>query len=111
MSSISRLEIPADAVNVDGISEDLQLVIDLTKYLPSGVILSEEYDASILVTVKLKYNASEAEGEDTEKEDTEIEKPSEEASGNAEAEEDSSNNGNQGTSEKEDQKNINKTEV
>ena len=118
LSGLTRLEITPEAVNVDGISEDLQLVVDLTKYLPSGVILSEEYDASILVSVKVKYNAPEAEDGNSANGDSGGAKPSEGESGAGE--ENSSNNGNQDTTEKEDhstntdkkdEQNINKTEV
>ncbi len=74
LSSISRWEIPAEAVDVDGIDEELQLVIDLTQYLPSGVILKDEEDASALVIVEVEYVEPEEE-EESEEKDEETSKP------------------------------------
>lgn len=68
LSSISKLEIPEEAVNVEGIDDELQLVVDLTQYLPSGVILKNGEDASVLVIVEVEYVEPE---EETEKEEEE----------------------------------------
>ena len=77
----SRWEIPEEAVNVDGIDEELQLVIDLTQYLPSGIILKDENEASALVIVEVEYVEPEEEETEEEEEssnpsDSEISKPS-----------------------------------
>lgn len=74
LSGISRWEIPAEAVDVEGIDDELQLVIDLTQYLPSGVILKDAEDASALVIVEVEYVEPEEE-EETEAEE-ETSKPS-----------------------------------
>lgn len=74
LSGISRWEIPEEAINVEGIDDELQLVIDLTQYLPSGVILKDAEDASALVIVEVEYVEPEEE-EETE-EDKETSKPS-----------------------------------
>lgn len=55
LAGMSTLDIPAEAINVDGISEDLQVIINLKDYLPSGVLLSDDNDASVLVTVEVRY--------------------------------------------------------
>ena len=70
LSGISRLEIPAGAVNVDGIDDELQLVVDLTQYLPSGVILKEAEDSSVLVIVEVEYVEPVEEEEPEEEEET-----------------------------------------
>ena len=70
LSGISRLEIPAGAVNVDGIDDELQLVVDLTQYLPSGVILKEDDDSSVLVIVEVEYVEPVEEEETEEEEET-----------------------------------------
>ena len=70
LSGISRLEIPAGAVNVDGIDDELQLVVDLTQYLPSGVILKEDEDSSVLVIVEVEYVEPVEEEEPEEEEET-----------------------------------------
>jgi len=77
LSAISRWEIPAEAVNVEGIDDELQLVIDLTQYLPSGVILKEADDSSALVIVEVEYVEPEEEEETEEEDDTS--KPSDES--------------------------------
>ena len=86
--SISRWEIPGEAVNVEGIDEELQLVIDLTQYLPSGVILKNEDDASALVIVEVEYAEPEEEEEEevVDKEDgEESSKPSDSETSNPSA--------------------------
>ena len=70
LSGISRWEIPAEAVNVEGIDDELQLVVDLTQYLPSGVILKEEEDSSVLVIVEVEYVEPVEEEEPEEEEET-----------------------------------------
>lgn len=57
LAALTSLRIPADAVNVDGINQELQLIIDITEYLPSGVILKDESSASVLVIVEVEYIA------------------------------------------------------
>ena len=55
LTALTNLRIPAEVVNVDGISEELQLIVDVTEYLPSGVIVKEESSASVLVIVEVEY--------------------------------------------------------
>ncbi len=55
LAGISRLEISESAVDVEGIDEELQLVVDITQYLPSGIILKDEESASVLVMVEVEY--------------------------------------------------------
>ena len=71
LSHIFRWEIPSEAVNVNGISEELQLVVDLEQYLPSGVILKNEEEGSALVIVEVEYvEPVEDEAEEEEEEST-----------------------------------------
>lgn len=67
LSGITSLEIPQDVINVEGIDEELQRVIDITPYLPSGVILTDEDSASVLVIVELEYVEPEDEEESEKK--------------------------------------------
>lgn len=67
LASLTNLRIPEEAVNVDGIEQELQLIIDITEYLPSGIILKDEATASVLVIVEVEYLAPEEEVQDTEK--------------------------------------------
>lgn len=75
LAGLTALSIPAEALNVEGMNADLQKVIDLNSYLPSGVILSDENDASVLVTVSIEY-AGTAEEVQPEEEGGETQAPS-----------------------------------
>ena len=75
LSRIFRWEIPAEAVDVSGIDEELQLVVDLAQYLPSGVILKNGEESSALVIVEVEYIEPEEEVEE-EEESEETSKPS-----------------------------------
>lgn len=55
LTALTSLRVPAEAVSVDGITEELQLIVDISEYLPSGVILKDESSASVLVIVEVKY--------------------------------------------------------
>ena len=68
LSRIFRWEIPAEAVDVSGIDEELQLVVDLAQYLPSGVILKNGEESSALVIVEVEYIEPEEEAEEEEEE-------------------------------------------
>ena len=71
LAALTNLRIPAEAVNVDGITEELQLIVDVTAYLPSGVILKDTSSASVLVIVEVKYNEPVTPEEGTEDENSE----------------------------------------
>lgn len=76
--ALTNLRIPEEAVNVDGIDEELQLIVDISEYLPSGVILKDESSASVLVIVEVEYHEPVVEEENTEDDtDSKPEKPSE----------------------------------
>ena len=70
LAGMNSIQIPAHVVNVDGIDEELQLVIDITPYLPSGVVLADQTNASVLVIAELEYVEPK---EDDTKEDVEQE--------------------------------------
>lgn len=69
LEGITSLQIPEEAVNVDGVDEELQLVVDITPYLPSGIILPDGDSASVLVIVQLEYVDPEGEEEESGKKD------------------------------------------
>lgn len=76
LAGISRLEISGDAVNVEGINDELQLVVDITQHLPSGIILKDEETASVLVMVEVEYVEPVEEDEETEEDKEESDKES-----------------------------------
>ena len=78
LAGMNSVQIPSSVVNVGGIEEELQLVIDITPYLPSGVVLADATNASVLVIVEVEYVESKEETqEDTEEVDSTL-NPSEE---------------------------------
>ena len=76
LGKIIRLDISPEAVNVDGIDEELQLVVDVSQYLPEGMILENEDDGSVVVTVEVMYVEPVVEEEADEEDSTESDKPS-----------------------------------
>ena len=78
LGALTSLRIPAEAVNVEGIDQELQLIIDITEYLPSGVVLKDEASASVLVIVEVEYLAPEEEGQETGSQEEESTEPSKE---------------------------------
>lgn len=54
LDGITALEIPATAINVDGLSETFTVTVDLERYLPEGIILAEsDFDGRVAVTVPI----------------------------------------------------------
>ena len=54
ITSVTEIVIPDEAVNIDGISENLQTTIEITPYLPDGIRLVDEKEANIAVAVELE---------------------------------------------------------
>lgn len=54
IAGISEIVIPDEAVNIDGIAENLQLDLDITEYLPANIRLARSTDASVAVVVELE---------------------------------------------------------
>ena len=70
LSKIHRLVIPREAVNVEGIDDELQLVVNVAEYLPSGIVLKNDDEASVVVSVSVEYVEPEPEEENEESEDS-----------------------------------------
>ena len=54
IADLREITIPGEAVNIDGITEDTQINVDVTKYLPENIRLADEKDASVAVEVTLE---------------------------------------------------------
>ncbi len=54
ISKITAIAIPDDVVNIDDISENQQLTIDITDYLPDGIRLVDDADASVAVSIEIE---------------------------------------------------------
>lgn len=54
IADLREISIPGEAVNIDGITEDTQINVDVTRYLPENIRLGNERDASIAVEVTLE---------------------------------------------------------
>lgn len=58
LTSLSALEIPASAINVDGLKENGEIEVELTRYLPEGVILAGEQPQKVVVTIPVEQKQS-----------------------------------------------------
>lgn len=54
IAKLREITIPGEAVNIDGITEDTQINVDVTKYLPENIRLADDKDASVAVQVTLE---------------------------------------------------------
>lgn len=68
LSALTSLLIPAEAVNIEGADEEMQIIVDITEYLPTGVILKDETSASVLVIVGIEQSEEENKKSNSEKE-------------------------------------------
>ena len=54
IAELREITIPGEAVNIDGITEDTQVNVDVTKYLPENIRLADDKDASVAVAITLE---------------------------------------------------------
>lgn len=54
IARISSITIPDEAIDIEGISENLQQTLDISEYLPDGIRLADENDASVSVSVEIE---------------------------------------------------------
>lgn len=54
IGGIREIVIPGEAVNLDGATENMQATVDVNQYLPAGVRLKNEADASLAVVVDIE---------------------------------------------------------
>lgn len=54
IADLKEIVIPGEAVNIEGITEDTQMNVDITRYLPENIRVVNEADASVAVEVKLE---------------------------------------------------------
>lgn len=54
IADVTEIVIPGEAVNIDGITENLQTTVDITPYLPEGIRLKDSTEASIAVVVEIE---------------------------------------------------------
>lgn len=54
LNKIDNIPIPISAVDISGAREKVEKVIDITDYLPKHVVLADDKDANILVTVAVE---------------------------------------------------------
>lgn len=54
ISTVSAITIPDEVVDIEGITENQQQTIDITPYLPDGIRLADEADASVAVSVEVE---------------------------------------------------------
>ena len=54
IANVTEIVIPDEAVNIDGITENLQTTVDITPYLPEGIRLKDDSEANIAVVVEIE---------------------------------------------------------
>jgi len=55
LSDIESVQIPDDRVSVDGLNAPLNVTLDITKWLPDGIILADDaYDGKVVVTAQIE---------------------------------------------------------
>lgn len=54
ISNVTEIVVPDEAVNIEGITENLQTTVDITPYLPEGIRLKDETEANVAVVVELE---------------------------------------------------------
>lgn len=54
LAGVQNITIPSAVLNIDGMTEDREFLIDITQYLPAGVTLYDESKNTITVTVKVE---------------------------------------------------------
>lgn len=54
LNPISSLEIPEEVLNVDGANKDITTSIDISEYLPDGVSLTKNSQATVSVTIRIE---------------------------------------------------------
>ena len=54
IADLREISIPGEAVNIEGNTEDTQINVDVTKYLPENIRLADDKDASVAVAVTLE---------------------------------------------------------
>lgn len=54
LNALEKLEIPAEALKRDGITESEQIIVDLSQYLPDGVILVDKDATTAVVEVLME---------------------------------------------------------
>ncbi len=54
LNPISSLEIPEEVLNVEGANKDITTSIDISEYLPDGVSLTKNSQATVSVTIRIE---------------------------------------------------------
>lgn len=55
---LSEIEIPASVIDISGVSQPIEMTVDITPYLPEGVSLVEERAGNITVTVNIEQEGT-----------------------------------------------------
>ena len=51
LNQLTQLQVPADALKIDALSENQEVVVDITNYLPEGIILADNVGKNVVVRV------------------------------------------------------------
>ena len=58
LDAVDQIEVPASVIDINGVSESMEMTVDITPYLPEGVRLVEERAGNVTVTVKIEQEGT-----------------------------------------------------
>ena len=58
LDAVNQIEVPASVIDINGVSESMEMTVDITPYLPEGVRLVEERAGNVTVTVKIEQEGA-----------------------------------------------------
>ena len=58
IDKISEIDVPASVIDISGVSEPIEMSVDITPYLPEGVELVDENSGNVKVTVKIEQEGT-----------------------------------------------------
>lgn len=58
IDKISEIDVPASVIDISGVSEPIEMSVDITPYLPEGVELIDENSGNVKVTVKIEQEGT-----------------------------------------------------
>lgn len=58
MKQVSKLQIPAEALRMEGLTESTEKIVDITPYLPKDLQLAEENAGSVVVSILVERDGT-----------------------------------------------------
>ncbi len=58
LDAVDQIEVPASVIDINEVSESMEMTVDIMPYLPEGVRLVEERAGNVMVTVKIEQEGT-----------------------------------------------------